>query len=48
MQLLGHSDFKMTQRYAQLSPDHFMSAVRVLDTEVTPEKSETEEMPVSA
>jgi len=36
-ELLGHHDFKMTQRYAHLSPGHLKAAVGVLDVEVTPE-----------
>lgn len=30
-ELLGHSDFKMTQRYAHLAPDNLKEAARVLD-----------------
>ena len=37
-ELLGHSDFKRTMRYAHLSPGHLKSAVAVLDDQV-PEAS---------
>ena len=36
-ELLGHHDFKMTQRYAHLSPEHLKAAVGVLDAELAPE-----------
>ncbi len=39
--LLGHSDIKMTQRYAHLAPDHKSIAVNMLDF-VTVEKQEVE------
>ncbi len=37
--LLGHSDIKMTMRYAHLSPDYMANAVRVMDTIRTPSVS---------
>ena len=33
-ELLGHHDFKMTQQYAHLSPEHLKAAVWVLDAEL--------------
>jgi len=30
-ELLGHSDFKMTQRYTHLAPDNLAEAVKALD-----------------
>ena len=48
-ELLGHSDIKMTMRYAHLSPDYKAKAVQRLDTIWTPRQvaKESEESLVS-
>jgi len=40
--LLGHSDIKMTMRYAHLGPNHMAKAMQVMDTIWTPRCSEPE------
>ena len=37
-ELLGHSDFKMTSRYAHLGENHLQAAVRRLDTSISESK----------
>ncbi len=37
-EILGHSDFKMTQRYAHLAPDNLKEAVKALDSKRMREK----------
>ena len=46
-ELLGHSDFKMTQRYAHLAPDALQAAIKNLGNFLVPQDDETGDEMVS-